>query len=272
MGIDKGIDKARFWTAVLYPENMEKDWEDKIGDTVQLPYAYCIHNRSRDSKSEHRKDHIHMILAFPNTTTYKHALEVFNLLSAEGKKAVNTCKAVVLIRNTYDYLIHDTENCRKQGKELYDKSERITGNGFDIGAYEQLGITEKNEIKTELRQIIMDKGFTNFGDVTLFVDENYEDTHYSTVLMENYGYFATLTKSNFQKWQVLQEYGLKDVTYTPKQHDSTSQAHAQAHENNTQAHENCCPYCGSVDIKKKGKTASLSQRWQCKDCGKTFTF
>ena len=110
------IDKARFWTGVLYPENMREDWKEVIGDTLQYPYAYCQHSQDKDSKSEHRKDHVHLIVAFPNTTTYKHALNVMDLLSAEGKKAINKCEAVVGIRNVYDYLIHDTEDCRKKGK------------------------------------------------------------------------------------------------------------------------------------------------------------
>lgn len=71
------ITKARFWTGVLYPENMREDWEITIGDVVQYPYAYCKHTRDKDSKSEHRKDHVHLLLAFPNTTTYQHALSVF---------------------------------------------------------------------------------------------------------------------------------------------------------------------------------------------------
>ena len=92
------IDKARFWTGVLYPENMREDWKEVIGDTLQYPYAYCQHSQDKDSKSEHRKDHVHLIVAFPNTTTYKHALNVMDLLSAEGKKAINKCEAVVGIR------------------------------------------------------------------------------------------------------------------------------------------------------------------------------
>ena len=97
---------------------------------------------------------MHLIVAFPNTTTYKHALNVMDLLSAEGKKAINKCEAVVGIRNVYDYLIHDTEDCRKKGKEQYDPSERITGNNFDIGAYEQLGTAEKNEMFLEMGEAI----------------------------------------------------------------------------------------------------------------------
>jgi hypothetical protein len=33
------IDKARFWTGVLYPENMRPDWEEVIGDVLQNPYV-----------------------------------------------------------------------------------------------------------------------------------------------------------------------------------------------------------------------------------------
>lgn len=32
-----------------------------------------------------------------------------------------------------------------------------------------------------------------------------------------------------------------------------------------------CPHCGSIDTVKSGKTAAGTQRYQCKDCKKTFT-
>ena len=69
------------------PRKYEEDWKEVIGDTLQYPYAYCQHSQDKDSKSEHRKDHVHLIVAFPNTTTYKHVLNVMDLLSAEGKKS-----------------------------------------------------------------------------------------------------------------------------------------------------------------------------------------
>lgn len=195
------IDKARYWTGVLYPENMVDDWEIKIGDIVQYPYAYCMHTQDKDSKSEHRKDHVHIILVFPNTTTYKHAMSVFDLLSAEGKRAINTCEAVIGIRNVYDYLIHDTESCRKLGKELYPKEARITGNNFDIGAYEQLGVAEKNEMCKELCTLIRAKGFMNFGDFFDYVISEYEDSNYFDILKTYSGLFERLTRANYQKWE-----------------------------------------------------------------------
>ena len=199
------ITKARFWWAVLYPENMLSDWEDKIGDIVQLPFCYCVHDKSKDTQSEHRKTHIHLILAFPNTTTYKHALSVFDLLSAADKKAVNTCEAVINIRNTYDYLIHDTDTCKKKGKELYPKTDRICGNTFDIGAYEQVGAKEKLDMCKELCDLILDNGLTNFADFYFLVMQLYEDSNYFECLKANSGFFERLTKANYQKWQVQQQ-------------------------------------------------------------------
>ena len=71
---------AKYWWAVLYQENMRPDWEYKISELFQIPYAYCKHTKDTDTKSEHRKDHVHIIIAFPNTTTYNHALGVFSKL------------------------------------------------------------------------------------------------------------------------------------------------------------------------------------------------
>lgn len=192
-----GNNKNRYWVGVLYPENMIPNWQDEIGDVVQLPYSYCEHNADQDSQSEHRKDHVHLILVFPNTTTYNHALEVFQKLSAEGKRAVNTIEPVVNIRHMYEYLIHNTENCRKKGKELYPKEARITGNNFDIGSFEQVSVAEKRAMCKELCQALMEHGFTNFADFYCFVMTEFDDNYFE-VLQTYSGLFERLTKGNFQ--------------------------------------------------------------------------
>lgn len=197
--------KSRSWWAVLYPENMMPDWTATIGDTLQLPYAYCIHTADKDSKSEHRKDHVHLIVVFPSPTTYNHAMEVFNTLSLPGQKALNTCEGVINIRHAYDYLIHDTETCRKLEKELYSPESRITGNNFDIGAFEQLGAAESDRILWELVDLIIDKGFTNFYRLLVYVRANYEDKNYLTVLKNNNNFLSQITKGQYQEHQEQKE-------------------------------------------------------------------
>jgi len=191
---------AKYWSGVCYPENMISDWEIKIGDLLQVPYAYALHNLDHDSKSEHRKDHVHVILAFSNTTTQKHALSVFNLLSNSDSYCCSTCQAVISIRHVYDYLIHDTDSCRKLGKELYPVDRRITGNGFDIGSYEQISLAEKDSIVIELANIIMKQGFTNFMDFYIYVMSLHkDDTKYFEILKTHSGFFERLSRGNYQK-------------------------------------------------------------------------
>ena len=101
--------KAKYWWAVMYPENMVPGWQNDIDEILQLPYAYCIHDQDTDEENEERKIHLHLIIAFPNTTTYNHALGVFSELNARGKIAVNECKRVISMRQAYNYLIHDTD-------------------------------------------------------------------------------------------------------------------------------------------------------------------
>lgn len=155
--------KGRYWWAVLYQENMVEGWRDKIDELIQVPYAYCEHTADVDSKSEHRKDHVHLIIVFGNTTTYKTAMSVFQQL---GEKALNKCERVIDIRHCYDYLIHDTNKCRELGKHLYSTDERIEGNGFDIGNYEQISTAEKQHMLQELTWFIMREGFETINEFT----------------------------------------------------------------------------------------------------------
>lgn len=189
-------DKARYWVGVLYPENMLADWESKIFDLIQLPFAYCIHNLDKDSKSEHRKDHVHLIVVFPNTTTKKHALEVFDLLSAPGKKALNTIQACVSIRGSYDYLIHDTEGCRKAGKDLYDKSARVLGNNFDIGCYEQISLEDKKKLRSELSRFILDNQIVNYMHFYTLVLSDFPE-EYEEIACSYSAHFERLCKGNY---------------------------------------------------------------------------
>lgn len=205
---------ARYWVGVLYLENMLDNWQDELGDIVQLPVAYCIHDKDLDNDGDCRKPHVHMILAWGNTTTYKNAMSVFELLSAPGKQCINTCKKVISIRGSYNYLIHDTDAARKKGKYLYPKENRILLNNFDIGSYEQLDLALKNEMIRELGQVIIDQFFTNFIDFYEYVLFNYEDLNYFDLVKTYSGFFERLTKGNFQKIRFSREYGSVEGIYT----------------------------------------------------------
>lgn len=178
-------EKARYWVGVLYPENMTDTWEDDIAELIQLPGCYCIHNKCKEKDGvTPRKVHVHLMIAFPNTTTYNHALSVFKRL---GDKAVNTIQSVVGIRHMYDYLIHDTEDCKKKHKTMYEPTDRKCFNNFDIGSYEQLSTKDKLEMRKELASLIIENDITNYADFYLYVITQFDDSYFD--IMSSYTSF-----------------------------------------------------------------------------------
>lgn len=173
-------EKSRYWAAVCYPESMIPEWQAQIDDLIEFPFAYCIHDLDRDQKSEHRKDHVHIMVAWSNTTTRKAAKELMDRLSVPGRSCCPVIQSVHNVRRAYDYLIHDTEKCRQEGKFLYPKSARVEGNGFDIGSFEQLSTEEKGEAAKEICRFCIDRRIENLSDVFVMVteSEDFSDSKY----------------------------------------------------------------------------------------------
>lgn len=201
MSKDKAQDiKARYWQALMYPENMLPDWQDVICEKLQVPFVYCVHDKCFDKENDERKVHVHIIVAFRNTTTYNHALNVFKSLEAEGKCAIpnDIIQNVIEIRRAYNYLIHDTEDARRKKKHLYAPENRVTGNGFDIGNYEQLSLSETEDIINEITDLIFTERIVNFADLFLLVKGNYDQEHIR-ILRTHSSFFEKLTRGMYQK-------------------------------------------------------------------------
>ena len=189
--------KSKYWTIILYPENLIDNWKDKLYE-IGLPMCYCLHNKTKVG-DEDRKEHIHLIVACPNTTTYNHIMNIFKVLNkSDEEKAFNTVQIVYSMENTYNYLIHDTDDCRKKGKEPYDKKDRKCINNFDIGVYVQKSIQEEKAQRKEIFNIIKLNRFTNYFDLAMYIEENYDDD-YLDVLFKYSGNFERLTRGLYHK-------------------------------------------------------------------------
>lgn len=198
--------KARYWVAVCYPENMVDNWQDKIDDLLQVPYAYVVHDKDLDKDGDARKIHVHILFAYSGPTTYRSALNNILLLSdpIKGKPCCNTIQKVQSVRHMYNYLIHDTDNCRKKGKYQYDKDCRVCGNGFDIGSYEQISNDDKIRMRRELSQLIIDHEITNYTSFYAYVLKNYGN-EYEEIVSIYSGHFERLTKGNYHIRQMAKE-------------------------------------------------------------------
>lgn len=188
--------KARYWTAVGYTENMRGDWRDVIGQLLQHPFVYCVHDKDKQGDGDDRKVHVHIVVAFPGPTTYKNVLALFRRLNAEGKEAFNTAEPVMNMRYMYNYLIHDTDDARKKGKFQYPKDERIGGNNFDIGAYEQLTMADKENMVEELEDLVLEQNIGNYRVLYLYVKNNF-NREYRKILRGYSSHFERLCRGNY---------------------------------------------------------------------------
>lgn len=201
MSKSKEVVQGRFFWAIMYPENMLENWEDRISEILQKPYAYCIHDKDleKEDRQEERKKHVHIIIAWKNNTTINAALKLFQKLNAEGKQAIAFGGAIEKcdeIDWCYSYLIHDSDDARRKGKYQYDKKERITGNNFDIGAYVQLNKNDKIQMTKELCDLILNNNVTNYVDFYKLVISNYDDSYFE-ILTSNTSLFRELIKGNY---------------------------------------------------------------------------
>lgn len=192
--------KKRIWVGILYTENMREDWKSVIDDVLDLPFAYCVHDKDLDLDGDCRKPHVHLMVAWPGPTTYTEALRLMSSLSAPGKRAINKVEAVRNVRRQYAYLIHATAKAKEAGKYQYDPSERITGNCFDIGAYEQISLVEKQRMRQELSKLIAEKEITNYADFYVYVLSNFEPD-YEDVVVSFSSHFTRMINGTWQKVQ-----------------------------------------------------------------------
>lgn len=203
-------EKARYWAGICYPENMLEDWQDCIAEKLQVPFCYCIHDKDVTTEKEERKTHVHIMITFPNTTTKKCALSILNKLS--DRAIIPCCSTVEQVHNVrfmYNYFIHDTEDSRKKGKFQYSSIERISGNGFDIGLYEQLSSDDKLRMAKQLTDICILYDFRDIKELYMYVDAHM-DINYFEVAKTNNNWLSNICKSNFL--QSVRDSGTRSTT------------------------------------------------------------
>lgn len=194
---------AKYWEAILYPENMFPHWKNIIDDIIQVPFAYCVHDKDphidKTTGEIIKKIHIHLFIAYNNVTTLKQILKLCNKLSLPNKKCCSTAEEVVSPIHAYDYLIHATKKAREQGKYQYPESDRILGNNFDIHFIANEDEHEKCIKVQQLTELIIQNKICNYVDFVNAVLNTYDDSYFHLQEVKS-NYFEKLTKGNYNKY------------------------------------------------------------------------
>lgn len=193
----KPSNKARYWLHILYPENMRDDWQVCIGDLLEVPYAYCVHDKDKSGHDGDRKVHVHLITAWENgSQTSKRAWETVEALALPGRVCSLVPRASGKIDHSYEYLIHNTESAKKAGKHLYSLDERITGNGFDIERYIVLDSDEKEKMARELCDFAVDGEYRNMARFYVDMQRKFPEKYF-TIYKANSAMIDRIIRGNY---------------------------------------------------------------------------
>lgn len=84
-------------------------------------YAFCTHDRDITSDGELKKLHTHILLYFEERVSSSYVAFWFHTLEIKIISRTN-------VANEWNYLIHDSDNCRKEKKFPYPVEDRLTDN------------------------------------------------------------------------------------------------------------------------------------------------
>lgn len=214
-------EKYRYAEVIFYPQNMVDNWQEIIDDVLQVPFCYAIHDKDREEDGSLKLLHGHLLLCWNNTVALDHFVKWVNRLSDPNKfydrtfidvdsgeentiscpvKAASTAQPIINWERAYNYLIHDTESAKRDGKFLYPQSIRISGNNFDISRLKHIDEAVKLDLLIEISDYIDTHNIMDF--ITLkrnFLDKMGRD--YIALASSKSGYLDRLMAGNYKKWE-----------------------------------------------------------------------
>lgn len=157
--------KERYWTFIMYPESMPKNWKELLSEEMIQIAISPLHDRDMKEDGTIKKEHYHVLLCFNGPTTYNRASEISNKVNG------TIIKRVLAVKGMYDYFSHKWET----DKAKYDESEIQCLNGFNINDY---GMTssEIEAMKRQIVSIIRDNHIVEYSNLydLLYDNKNYE--------------------------------------------------------------------------------------------------
>lgn len=259
MGKNKNT-KKRNWAFVLYPESAPEDWQERLQATGLQCAISPLHDKDVNPDGEPKKAHYHVILSYSGPTSYNVVKAITDELGQPIPQALEQ------VRGYYRYLTHRDNPEKYQ----YDEREIKTINGFNIADFIELTRAEVAQHKKAIQHLIRERGIYEYAELMDVLLDEELDTEYD-VASSNTLFFDRYVSS---RRHAPREVAEAEPVIDRETGEITGEILKVQEEPGTQPTpeqiERRCPECGSSDVKKKGKTAAEQQRFQCKECNRTF--
>ena len=156
-------EKARDWTAIVYPESAPENWRSILDETHLRWIESPLHDKDTNPDGEIKKAHYHIMLSFDGPTTKGSAEKILKQLNTPDIKKVGSARGLVR------YMIH-MDNPEKY---QYERSEIIGHNGVDIEEYFKMTASNRLSAMKEIMTYIYDNKIDNYADfISVCIEES----------------------------------------------------------------------------------------------------
>lgn len=160
------MEKERYWSFIVYPESLPKDWKDILQETGLQIAISPLHNKDINADGEIKKDHYHLVIFFNGPTTYNRVEKISKSINGTIPKRV--ISPIGMIR----YLTHKDNPEKAQ----YDDREITTINGLDIDDIQGLTTSMEIELKKAIIKLIQVKNIQEYSSlVNYLIKEDLRD-------------------------------------------------------------------------------------------------
>ena len=171
--------KGKHWTFIVYEDSAPKDWMEQLAETGLAFVISPYHNKDKNPDDSPKKPHWHVIVSYPNSTTYNNVCGLRSITRGPYPMAVGS------VGGLYAYLTHK----HNPEKYQYDTNQIQRFNGWE----KTLESTEVSAIKQELTEMILLEEITEYAELIATV--MFMDGDYQSVAMNNTVYFDRLCSS-----------------------------------------------------------------------------
>lgn len=196
--------KKRNWAFIVYPskeqlEVIDSDYDGSDGygsvpdnwrETLNvsgLMYAISpLHDKDvlDDGSGKFKKPHYHVIVVYGSPTTYKNVKNLTDSLNSPAPQPLEQVKGY------YRYFTHEDNPEKYQ----YDKSDIVTGGGFNILDFVEITKSQIFKIKFELQALIREQNFLEYQEFMDYIQDNLNLEEYE-IASSNTLFFNAYLKS-----------------------------------------------------------------------------
>lgn len=148
--------KGRHFSYVIYPNSAPADWIEQLKNIGLAFVVSPLHNRDINADGTKKKDHWHIIVSWGNTTTYRAAKGLCNILNCPIPQMLRNCNGM------YRYLTHKDNPEKHQYKE-----QPKCYNGW----VRPLDNADVANIKREIWQMIYIEDCQEYGELLMMCEQ-----------------------------------------------------------------------------------------------------